>query len=133
MHTNLKKNQTYKDKIMNENEIEEEIQAKNLNAPRLIPDIIDSLIKEKAFHKLTDVLTVCVLTLQNGFTVTGESACASPSNYNQQIGEDIAFTNARDKIWPLAGYALKQKLYEESLWSQAYHTMKDYVDYQKKK
>ena len=47
MHTNLKKNQTYKDKIMNENEIEEEIQEKNLNAPRITPDIIDSLIKEK--------------------------------------------------------------------------------------
>ncbi len=132
-YTNLKKNQTYKDKIMNENEIEEEIQAKNLNAPRLTPDIIDSLIKEKAFHKLTDVLTVCVLTLQNGFTVTGESACASPANYNQQIGEDIAFTNARDKIWPLAGYALKQKLYEETLWSQIENTTKNYVDYQKNK
>ena len=123
----------YKEFIMNENEIEKEIQEKNLNAPRLTPDIIDSLIKEKAFHRLTDVLTVCVLTLQNGFTVTGESACASPANYNQQIGEDIAFTNARDKIWPLAGYALKQKLYEESLWFQTYHTTKDYVDYQKKK
>jgi hypothetical protein len=100
---------------MNENELEEKIKAKGLNAPRLTPDIIDSLIKDKQFHKLTDVLTVCVLTLQNGFTVTGESACASPENYNQQIGEDIAFTNARDKIWPLAGYALKQKLYEELL------------------
>lgn len=100
---------------MNENELEEEIKAKGLNVPRLTPDIIDSLIKDKQFHKLTDVLTVCVLTLQNGFTVTGESACASQENYNQQIGEDIAFTNARDKIWPLAGYALKQKLYEESL------------------
>ena len=118
---------------MNENEIEEEIQAKNLNAPRLTPDIIDSLIKEKAFHKLTDVLTVCVLTLKNGFTVTGESACASPANYNQQIGESIAFTNARDKIWPLAGYALKQKLYEESLWHKTEHTMSIYVDYQRKK
>ena len=102
---------------MNENELEEEIQAKkkNLNAPRLTPDIIDSLIKEKSFHRLTDVLTVCVLTLQNTFTVTGESAGASPANYNQKIGEDIAFTNARDKIWPLEGYLLKQKLYEESL------------------
>ena len=133
MHTNLKKNQTYKDKIMNENEIEEEIQAKKLNAPRLTPDIIDSLIKEKAFHKLTDVLTVCVLTLQNGFTVTGESACASPANYNQQIGEDIAFTNARDKIWPLAGYELKQKLYEESLWLQIENIINNYADYQRKK
>ena len=118
---------------MNENELEEEIQAKNLNAPRLTPDIIDSLIKEKAFHKLTDVLTVCVLTLQNGFTVTGESACASPANYNKQIGEDIAFTNARDKIWPLAGYALKQKLYEESLRLQTENIMNIYVDYQRKK
>ena len=133
MHTNLRKNQTYKDKIMkNENDIEEEIQAKNLNAPRLTPDIIDSLIKEKSFHRLTDVLTVCVLTLQNGFTVTGESACASPANYNKQIGEDIAFTNARDKIWPLEGYLLKQKLYEESLW-QTENTMSIYADYQKNK
>ena len=134
MHTNLRKNQTYKDKIMkNENDIEEEIQAKNLNAPRLTPDIIDSLIKEKSFHRLTDVLTVCVLTLQNGFTVTGESACASPENYDQNIGEQIAFGNARDKIWPLAGYALKQKLYEESLWSQTENITNNYVDYQKNK
>ena len=132
-YTNLKKIKLIKEKIMNENEIEKEIQAKNLNAPRLTPDIIDSLIKEKAFHKLTDVLTVCVLTLQNGFTVTGESACASPANYNKEIGEDIAFTNARDKIWPLAGYALKQKLYEESLWSQIENTTNSYVDYQKNK
>lgn len=96
---------------MNENELEKEIQEKGLNAPRLTPDLIDSKIKEKSFHKLTDVLTVCVLTLENGFTVTGESACASPANYNQQIGEDIAFDNARDKIWLLEGYLLKEKLY----------------------
>lgn len=118
---------------MNENELEEEIQAKNLNAPRLTPDIIDSLIKEKSFYRLTDVLTVCVLTLQNTFTVTGESACASPANYNQKIGEDIAFTNARDKIWPLEGYLLKQKLYEESLWHKTDYIMNIYADYQRKK
>ena len=100
---------------MNENELEKEIQDKNLTAPRLTPDLIDSKIKNKSFHKLTDVLTVCVLTLENSFTVTGESACASPENYNQQIGEDIAFANARDKIWALLGYQLKEKLYQESL------------------
>jgi len=55
---------------------------------------------------------VCVLTLKNGFTVTGESACASPENYNQEIGEKIAKENAVDKIWPLEGYLLKQKLFE---------------------
>lgn len=117
---------------MNENELEEEIQAKNLNAPRITSDIIDSLIKEKSFHKLTSKLTVCVITLQNGFELTGESSCVSPANY-KQIGEDIAFTNARDKIRTLAGYALKQKLHEESLWSQIENTTNNYVDYQKNK
>lgn len=101
---------------MNENELEKEIQEKKLNAPRLTPQLIDSKIAEKSFHKLTDVLTVCVITLQNGFTVTGESACASPENYDQNIGEQIAFGNARDKIWQLEGYLLKEKLYQgESL------------------
>ena len=118
---------------MNENELEKEIQAKGLNAPRLTPVIIDSLIKDKQFHKLTSKLTICVITLQNGFELIGESSCVDAANYNKEIGEDIAFTNARDKIWPLAGYALKQKLYEESLWSQIENTTKNYVDYQKNK
>lgn len=97
---------------MSEQQLEQEIQAKGLNAPRLTPQHIDMCIKNKAFHRLTDVLTVCVITLQNGFTVTGESACASPENYNQGIGESIAFKNAREKIWLLEGYLLKQRLYE---------------------
>ena len=57
-------------------------------------------------------LTVCCLTLSNGYTVTGESACASPENFNAEIGEKIAFDNARAKIWALEGYLLKQKLSE---------------------
>ena len=117
---------------MNENELEEEIKAKGLNAPRLTPDIIDSLIKEKAFHKLTSKLTICVITLQNGFELIGESSCVDPANYDKKIGEDIAFNNARDKIWPLAGYALKQKLYEESLWLIE-NTMNTYADCLRKK
>lgn len=99
---------------MSEQAIEKEIQEKGLNAPRLTPESIDSVITKKEFHKLTSVLTICVLTLENGFTVTGESACASPNNYNQEIGEKIAFQNAREKIWMLEGYLLKQKLFEES-------------------
>jgi len=95
-----------------EETIEKEIQEKNLNAPRLTPSLIDGKIKEESFHRLTDVLTVCVLTLENGFTVTGESACASPENYNEEIGNKIAKDNAREKIWVLEGYLLKQKLYE---------------------
>lgn len=91
---------------------EEMLQEKNLNHPRLTPRHIRGTIADCKFHKLTDVLTVCVLTLQNGFTVTGESACASPENYDQEIGEKAAKENATAKIWPLEGYMLKQKLHE---------------------
>lgn len=55
-------------------------------------------------------LTFCVLVLRNGFTVTGESACASPENFNTEIGRKVARANAVAKIWPLMGYELKSKL-----------------------
>ena len=59
------------------------------------------------------LLTFCVLVLRNGFTVTGESACASPENFDAEVGRKIARQNAEQKIWPLMGYALKQKLSEQ--------------------
>jgi hypothetical protein len=55
------------------------------------------------------------MTLTNGFTVTGESACASPENFDAAIGEKIALEQARNKIWMLEGYLLKEKLYQGSL------------------
>ena len=60
-----------------------------------------------------DLLTFCVLVLRNGFTVTGESACASPENFDPEIGRKIARENAVNKIWLLEGYLLKQKLSEQ--------------------
>ena len=57
-----------------------------------------------------NLLTFCVLVLRNGFTVTGESACASPENFNAEIGRKIARENAVQKIWPLMGYELRSKL-----------------------
>lgn len=57
-----------------------------------------------------DLLTFCVLILCNGYTVTGESACASPENFDAEIGRKIARDNAVQKIWPLMGYTLKQML-----------------------
>jgi len=60
-----------------EKAIETEIQAKGLTAPRLTPALIDAEIKSEDYHVFGGTaLTVCCLTLQNGFTVTGESACA---------------------------------------------------------
>lgn len=98
---------------MSEESIEKEIQDKNLNAPRLTPELISDAIRGKDFHVFEgSCLTVCCLTLQNGFTVTGESACASPENFDAEIGEKIAFENARNKIWMLEGYLLKQRLLE---------------------
>lgn len=61
-------------------------------------------------HVSLKLLTFCVLVLRNGFTVTGESACASPENFNPGIGRRIARENAVAKVWPLMGYALKNKL-----------------------
>lgn len=118
-----------------EHQIEKEIQDKGLNAPRLTPDHIDSKIKSVNYFTADDgvvgrsyqnrenlfnpgvlrTLTFCVIVLENGFTVTGESACASPENFDKEIGRKIAYENARNKIWQLEGYLLKEKLYQTKL------------------
>jgi hypothetical protein len=94
-----------------EAQIEAEIQAKGLNAPRLTPSLIDETIVSEQYHIFPNTtLTVCALTLRNGYIVTGESAAASPENFNQEIGRKIARDNARNKIWALEGYLLREKL-----------------------
>lgn len=97
--------------MTNEHKIEAEIQAKGLTAPRLTPALIDEAISGEAYHIFPGTtLTVCCLTLRNGFTVTGESAAASPSNFDAEIGREIARENARQKIWAFEGYLLREKL-----------------------
>lgn len=117
---------------MTDKDIEQEIQDKGLTAPRITPDDIEAnIVSEHYFTAMDgvvghagcpsivagtpvqsplDLLTFCVLVLSNGFTVTGESACASPENFNAEIGNKIARTNAINKVWPLMGYALRNKL-----------------------
>jgi len=107
--------------------IEQEIKSKGLTAPLITPAYIEANIASEHYHSpntagdqcwtgetngALDTLTFCVLVLRNGFTVTGESACASPKNFNTEIGRKIARANAVQKIRPLMGYALKQKLRE---------------------
>jgi len=110
------------------NTVEQEIQDKGLNAPRVTPADIEAAIASEwyiiaadgvphdgfhapvpARHPLRQ-LTFCVLVLRNGFTVTGESACASPENFNAELGARIARDNAKQKIWPLLGYVLRSEL-----------------------
>lgn len=122
---------------MTNKKIEQLIQEKGLTAPRVTPqDLQDNIASAHYFtardgivgveldaglideasgtstHESLGMLTFCVLVLKNGFTVTGESACASPENFNAEIGRKIARQNAEQKIWPLMGYHLKQKLSE---------------------
>jgi len=109
---------------MSSNEqIEQEIQEKGKTAPRITPQMIedsivaeyigtaDKLFKDTPTVPSLSLLTICVLVLKNGFTVTGESACASPENFDAEIGMKIARQNAKDKIWVLEGYALKDRLF----------------------
>lgn len=114
---------------MNDQAIEQEIIAKGKTAPRVTPDAIEANIAAEytftadracvgiPIHENLRLLTFCVLVLKNGFTVTGESACASPENFDAEIGRKIARQNAVQKIWPLMGYALKQKIHLEGLGS----------------
>ena len=147
---------------MNDQQIEQEIQAKGKTAARVTPADIEAAIAHECyfvaadaarFAYLTDdirdqdarerrnsildsmpgrsysgacididantdipkplsLLTFCVLVLRNGFTVTGESACASPENFDAEIGRKVARANAVQKIWALEGYLLKQRLSE---------------------
>ncbi len=96
---------------MSDKDIESEIQEKGLTAPRVTPDIIESKIKSEQYHVFEGTtFTACLLTLENGFTVLGESACASPENFDAEIGRKIARDNAKNKIWALEGYLLKEQL-----------------------
>ena len=126
---------------MSDKAIEQEIQAKGKTAPRITPaDLKANIVSERYFtaadgvmgayrnggdthpfgvtptqeeHATLGLLTFCVLVLKNGFTVTGESACASPENFDAEIGRKVARENAVAKVWPLMGYELKQRLHEQ--------------------
>lgn len=119
---------------MSDTGIEAEIQAKGKTAPRITPADVEANIDSEHYFTAADgviatavhhndqagidavqygplaLLTFCVLVLRNGFTVTGESACASPENFDAEIGRKIARQNAVAKVWPLMGYELRSKL-----------------------
>lgn len=94
-------------------EIEQEatIVALGLTGPRLAPETIDSLIVYPEYFRVDNTTcTICALVLKNGFVVVGSSAAASLENFNENFGKEAAFKNAREKIWELEGYLLKDKL-----------------------
>ena len=81
---------------------------------KITPAHIESVIATKHIHLLPESnVTLCVLTLQNGFVVTGESACADPKNFDEEVGKQVAYRRAFEKIWQLEGYLLKQRLFDD--------------------
>lgn len=82
---------------------------------KLTLDYIKSLIVNVEYQRFGDTLTVCVLTLRNGFTVTGESACINKAVFDAEIGQKVAYDNAVDKIWQLEGYLTLQQVYEAGI------------------
>lgn len=105
----------------------------SISAPRITPEDIEAAIVaehyftardgaeaydqrhnqgQTPYHISLGLLTFCVLVLRNGFTVTGESACVSPVNFNAEIGRKWARDKAIEKMWPLLGYELKSKVTE---------------------
>lgn len=121
---------------MSDKDLEQLIKEQGANvAPRVTPADIEANIDSEHYFTALDgvdgyyrggpeaqgvrnanslsLLTFCVLVLENGFTVTGESACASPENFDAEVGRKIARANAVNKIWPLMGYALKERLHND--------------------
>jgi hypothetical protein len=108
-------------------QIESEIQAKGLTAPRVTPASIEARIANEFYFTAQDgvngaygtpreaafpleLLTICVLVMVNGFTVIGHSACASPENFDAELGRKIARQKAVDQVWALEGYLLRERL-----------------------
>lgn len=100
--------------MQDEVQVENAIQEKGLNAPRLKPEDIDAKIVGETYTKLpSGKVMVCELTLANGFTVRGEAAVVSVENFDEEIGKTISRRNARNKIWELEGYLLQEHLCTE--------------------
>lgn len=96
---------------MTDEELEDEMQERGLDAPRITPGHIDDVIVDEQYVQVPQTtLTLCILTLLNGTIVTGESACASPANFDAEIGCRLAKDDAKRKIWALEDYLLRQRI-----------------------
>lgn len=76
---------------------------------------INGRVISEHYHVIDKCLTICVLKIENGHYVTGESAPASLENYDAEFGRKLAREAAVRKIWSLEGYLLREKIYQDSL------------------
>lgn len=121
---------------MSDNEIEQEIQAKGLTAPRITPADIEANIAsehyftaehgiEGAMSRLElharhpgdgpagtfDQVMFCVIVLRNGTKIVGINyGSVDPAQHSAVDGRKYARDHAIEQIWPLMGYELRSQL-----------------------
>lgn len=92
----------------------EEAQARASAA--IYPKVTKELIEGKIFavqytYPVGTTLTVCVITMDNGFHVLGKAAPADPRNFDPEIGKRYAYEDAFKQLWQFEGYLLKEMLH----------------------
>ena len=122
---------------MTEKTVEQEIQAKGLGAPRVVPADIEACIASEHYFTAEEGMrgteaslntfaetgcvygylalaqvTICVMVLKNGHRIVGVNAGpVSHDNFNSELARRLSRQNAIDQIWPLEGYALRERLF----------------------
>lgn len=87
---------------------------------KVTKEAIEKKIVKTDYMVLPDsTVTLCNITLDNGYSVRGESACVDKRNFNIEIGKGLAHKQAFDKIWALEGYALAERRLERSKMSDS--------------
>lgn len=75
---------------------------------KLTKEYLENLVENKQFVVFEGTtVTVCLVTLKNGFNLVGKSACLDPNNFDKSDGEQYAYEDAMDKLWELEGYLAK--------------------------
>lgn len=96
-------------KLITDEEIETAVVDKGLTAPRVTKQAINAIIVDAFYYIFPGTtVTVCCIKLKNGFCVIGKSAAASVENFDEELGQQIAYTDAYNQIWALEGYLLKE-------------------------
>ena len=97
-----------------EAQIEQMIQDKELNAPRVTPKDLDDAMTaalDIQYHHFPDTtVVVCCVVLANGFSLVGKAAAVSMENFDMDVGKDVAYKDAREQLWTLLRYQLREQL-----------------------
>ena len=81
---------------------------------KITPEHVNSCIEHSQFHRFKGTTTtICCITLKNGHTVVGQSAFADPEEFNSELGQQLAYNDARGKIYALEAYLLSETMFHD--------------------